>query len=54
MNVVFMKRFFPHVILISWIYCKSARVVFMEYKYATTSCINVHVWEIAIWSFRGK
>ena len=33
---------------------EKSRVVFIEYIYAATSCTNVHVWEIAIWSFRGK
>ena len=40
----FMKRFFPPIIL----------SCFIEYIYDTTSCTNVNVWEIAIWSLRGK
>ena len=33
---------------------KKSTVVYIIHVYAVTSCTNVHVLEIVIWSFRGK
>ena len=55
MHVLLRSAFPSYVILISIARVEEkSRVVFIEYIYAATSCTNVHVWEIAIWSFRGK